>query len=158
MHFISGLMPQRVPFIVAELGAETDAALGEKERMAALAHAKDRGVMLSNRTILAEDAAKGSASTRQQVDASQSDAADPAASGVGHQDGAGARGELIARGMRTARGGAVNHGTQSPESRSMTACTPSSDHHHSTLALPGPTLGHSAVRSPASFKNRGRAK
>ena len=76
MHFISGLMSQREPFIVAELGAETDAALGEKERMtisewtrAALAHAKDRGVVLSNRTILAEDAAKGSASTRQQVDA-----------------------------------------------------------------------------------------
>jgi DNA invertase Pin-like site-specific DNA recombinase len=39
VHFISGLMTQRVPFIVAELGADTDpfllhlyAALAEKER------------------------------------------------------------------------------------------------------------------------------
>ena len=39
MHFISGLMKYRVPFIMAELGADTDpfmlhlyAALAEKER------------------------------------------------------------------------------------------------------------------------------
>lgn len=83
VHFISGLMSQRVPFVVAELGAEADpfmlhfyAALAEKEgamiserTTAALARAKDRGVMLGNRTNLAEAAAKGGATTRQQADA-----------------------------------------------------------------------------------------
>jgi DNA invertase Pin-like site-specific DNA recombinase len=60
VHFISGLMAQRVPFIVAELGADADpfmlhlyAALAEKERSLiskrtkeALAAAKARGVKL----------------------------------------------------------------------------------------------------------------
>ena len=83
VHFISGLMSQRVPFIVAELGAEADpfmlhiyAALAEKERAmiserttSALARAKDRGVVLGNRTNLAEVAASGGATTRQQADA-----------------------------------------------------------------------------------------
>jgi DNA invertase Pin-like site-specific DNA recombinase len=62
VHFISGLMVQRVPFLVAELGADTDsfvlhlyAALAEKERRlisertrAGLAVAKARGVRLGN--------------------------------------------------------------------------------------------------------------
>jgi len=50
-------------------------ALAEKERAlisamtsAAPARAKDRGVVLGNRTNLAEAAAKGSATTRQQAD------------------------------------------------------------------------------------------
>jgi DNA invertase Pin-like site-specific DNA recombinase len=60
VHFISGLMAHRVPFLVAELGSDVDpfilhlfAALAEKERAmiasrtkAALAAAKARGVKL----------------------------------------------------------------------------------------------------------------
>lgn len=62
VHFISGLMAHRVPFLVAELGSDVDpfilhlfAALAEKERSmiavrtkAALAAAKARGVTLGN--------------------------------------------------------------------------------------------------------------
>jgi DNA invertase Pin-like site-specific DNA recombinase len=69
--FISGLMAQRVPFIVSELGPDVDpfmlhiyAALAEKERRlisertkAALASAKARGVQLGNRQLGADNAA-----------------------------------------------------------------------------------------------------
>jgi DNA invertase Pin-like site-specific DNA recombinase len=62
VHFISGLMAHRVPFVVAELGADADpfmlhlsAALAEKERSLisqrtreALKVAKARGVILGN--------------------------------------------------------------------------------------------------------------
>lgn len=62
VHFISGLMSQRVPFIVTALGKNVDpfmlhiyAALAEKERAlisertkAALAAARERGVQLGN--------------------------------------------------------------------------------------------------------------
>ncbi|HEY1945334.1 MAG TPA: recombinase family protein [Roseiarcus sp.] len=62
VHFISGLMSHRVPFVVAELGPDVDpfvlhlyAALAEKERAliaartkSALAAAKARGVRLGN--------------------------------------------------------------------------------------------------------------
>jgi DNA invertase Pin-like site-specific DNA recombinase len=65
VHFISGLMVHRVPFLVAELGADVDpfvlhlyAALAEKERRlisqrtkAALKAAKKRGVRLGNPQI-----------------------------------------------------------------------------------------------------------
>jgi len=71
--FISGLMAQRVPFIVAELGADADpfmlhlyAALAEKERRlisertrAALAQRKAQGKRLGNRTNAGEAAALG---------------------------------------------------------------------------------------------------
>ena len=64
VHYISGLMKHRVPFIVTELGADTDpfmlhiyAALAEKERRmisertkAALRAAKERGVVLGGMT------------------------------------------------------------------------------------------------------------
>jgi DNA invertase Pin-like site-specific DNA recombinase len=70
--FVAGLMAQRVPFIVAELGADADpfmlhlyAALAEKERtmisartMAALQAAKNRGIALGN-PHLAEVRSKG---------------------------------------------------------------------------------------------------
>ncbi len=81
--FIAGLMAQRVPFVVAELGADADpfmlhvyAALAEKERAmiaartkAALAAKKAQGVQLGNRTNLAEAAAAGSAANALAADA-----------------------------------------------------------------------------------------
>lgn len=73
--FISGLMAQRVPFIVAELGADADpfmlhlyAALAEKERRlisertrAALAARKANGTSLGNPCNAAEAASRGRA-------------------------------------------------------------------------------------------------
>jgi DNA invertase Pin-like site-specific DNA recombinase len=72
VHFISGLMAHRVPFLVAELGPDVDpfvlhlyAALAEKERAlisgrtrSALAAAKAKGVKLGNPKI---SAARGAA-------------------------------------------------------------------------------------------------
>ena len=72
VHFVSGLMAHRVPFIVAELGPDLDpfvlhlyAALAEKERAliagrtkSALASAKAKGVKLGNPNI---EAAQGEA-------------------------------------------------------------------------------------------------
>ena len=73
MAFISGLMAQRVPFIVAELGADADpfmlhlyAALAEKERRvigertsAALASRKAQGARLGNPRNALQAAALG---------------------------------------------------------------------------------------------------
>lgn len=73
VHFISGLMAQKVPFFTVEHGLDADpfllhlyAALAEKERAvisertkAALASAKARGVVLGNRTNLEVAQAKG---------------------------------------------------------------------------------------------------
>jgi DNA invertase Pin-like site-specific DNA recombinase len=81
--FISGLMAQRIPFIVAELGADADpfmlhiyAALAEKERALisertrlALAQKKAAGALLGNRTNLAEASTKGAAAQREAADA-----------------------------------------------------------------------------------------
>ncbi len=78
VHFISGLMVERVPFVVAEFGPDVDpfvlhlyAALSEKERQmisqrtkAALEAAKAKGVQLGNRTNLEFAQSKGSASNR----------------------------------------------------------------------------------------------
>ena len=88
VHFISGLMANRVPFVVTELGADADpfllhlyASLAEKERSlisqrtkAALAAAKARGVKLGSptgvdtigkaRAARSEQAAKANATTR----------------------------------------------------------------------------------------------
>jgi DNA invertase Pin-like site-specific DNA recombinase len=56
VHFVSGLMAKRVPFIVAELGADTDpfmlhiyAALAEKER--ALISARTKAVLAAARAM-----------------------------------------------------------------------------------------------------------
>ena len=81
--FISGLMAQRVPFIVAELGADADpfmlhiyAALAEKERALiskrtrdALARKKAQGALLGNRKNLAEASAKGQKTQRDAANA-----------------------------------------------------------------------------------------
>src|SRR3954451_10243473 len=80
--FVSGLMAQRVPFVVAELGPEVDpfmlhvyAALAEKERAMistrtrdALAAARIRGVKLGNRTNLREAGRLGAAATRDKAE------------------------------------------------------------------------------------------
>jgi|SRR5579859_480889 len=81
VHFISGLMAHRVPFVVAELGADADpfmlhlyAALAEKERSlisqrtsAALSAAKARGAKLGNPNI-AEARVKAIESNRSEAD------------------------------------------------------------------------------------------
>ena len=120
VHFVSGLMSHRIPFIVAELGADADpftlhlyAALAEKERMMisqrtreALKAAKARGVALGNPNL---------ADVRQSATASVKAAADRFAKNIApvireiqssgiisHR--AIAR-TLNARGVATARGG-----------------------------------------------------
>lgn len=121
VHFISGLMAQRVPFIVAELGADADpfmlhiyAALAEKERnliadrtRVALAQRKAQGAVLGNRTNLPEASAKGASANRAAADAFAANVLPVVrqieASGVkGYRALAEA---LNARGIRTARGG-----------------------------------------------------
>jgi DNA invertase Pin-like site-specific DNA recombinase len=114
-------MAQRVPFIVAELGADADpfmlhiyAALAEKERnliadrtRLALAQRKAQGVTLGNRTNLPEAAAKGASANRDAADAFAANVLPVIrqieASGIkGYRAIAAA---LNARGIRTARGG-----------------------------------------------------
>jgi DNA invertase Pin-like site-specific DNA recombinase len=80
--FISGLMAQRVPFIVAELGADADpfmlhlyAALAEKERRlisertkAALLAKKDQGGRLGNPTNIEEAGSLGRSAQQSEAD------------------------------------------------------------------------------------------
>jgi DNA invertase Pin-like site-specific DNA recombinase len=125
--FISGLMAQRVPFIVAELGADADpfmlhiyAALAEKERAliaertrAALAQKKAQGAKLGNRTNLGEAQVKGAAANRAAADAFAANVLPivrqiEAAGATTHRAIAAA---LNARGIRTARGGAWHDST-----------------------------------------------
>jgi DNA invertase Pin-like site-specific DNA recombinase len=108
--FISGLMAQRVPFIVTELGADADpfmlhiyAALAEKERRlistrtkAALQAAKARGVKLGNPATAAQNkrAADAHAETLRSI-------VEP----LGGQTMRAIAGHLNARGIKTSRGG-----------------------------------------------------
>jgi DNA invertase Pin-like site-specific DNA recombinase len=124
VHFISGLMAHRVPFVVAELGADVDpfilhlfAALAEKERSlistrtkAALEAAKARGVKLGNPQL---DKARGAAHAAAAV--ANGAAAERHASSVlpmirevrkaGAQTLREIAEALNARGIQTARGG-----------------------------------------------------
>src|SRR4051794_24074013 len=120
VHFISGLMAHRVPFIVADLGADADpfmlhlyAALAEKERAlisartkAALAAKKAAGAKLGNPRA-AEAAVRAHAANRAAANQFAANVMpivrDIQESGLTSlRDIAGA---LNARGVRTARGG-----------------------------------------------------
>ncbi len=119
--FISGLMAQRVPFIVAELGRDADpfmlhlyAALAEKERRlisdrtrAALAARKAQGARLGNRRNPGEAAALGSKALSEEADTFASNVL-PIVSALQSAGVTGLRGladALNNRGIRTARGG-----------------------------------------------------
>jgi DNA invertase Pin-like site-specific DNA recombinase len=120
-------MAHRVPFIVAELGADADpfmlhiyAAFAEKERAliaertrAALARKKAQGALLGNRTNLPAAQAMGQAANRQAADAFAANVLPvvrqmQASGAVSLQAIAAA---LNARGIRTARGGAWHAST-----------------------------------------------
>jgi hypothetical protein len=120
VHFISGLMAQRVPFLVAELGPDVPpfllhilASVAQQERLlisertkAALAAAKARGVRLGN-PRLAEISAVANARLKAEADA-HARAVLPA---IHEAQAAGAKSlrqiaaALIGRGIPTARGG-----------------------------------------------------
>lgn len=120
--FIAGLMAQRVPFIVAELGADADpfmlhvyAALAEKERAmiaartkAALQQKKAAGAKLGNRTNLADASKAGAASNAKEADAFAANVLPVIASiqAAGTKSHRGIAEILNARSVRTARGGA----------------------------------------------------
>lgn len=121
VHFIAGLMASRVPFLVAELGADVDpfmlhiyAALAEKERRmisertrAALAIRKRQGVRLGNPVNLAVAGATGAARTAEGACRFAENVApvirEIRASGVASLRGIAK--VLNTRGIRTARGG-----------------------------------------------------
>ena len=119
--FISGLMASRIPFIVAELGADADpfmlhlyAALAEKERQlisertkAALAARKAQGSRLGNRRSPAIAAAKARAASLGQADRFAGEIIPfiRAIQRAGITSLRGIAAALEARGVRTARGG-----------------------------------------------------
>jgi len=118
--FVSGLMAQRVPFVVAELGADADpfmlhlfAALAEKERAlisqrtkSALAALKARGARLGNPRL---ETARGIANARHKAEADETAAR--VLPVIAEAKAAGAvtlraiADALNARGVPTARGG-----------------------------------------------------
>jgi DNA invertase Pin-like site-specific DNA recombinase len=119
--FIAGLMVQRVPFVVAELGADADpfmlhlyAALAEKVRRlisertkAALASRKTTGMKLGNPTNTAEAAAKGRKISADEADRFARTVL-PLIASIQRTGINSLRGVAIAlnnRGVRTARGG-----------------------------------------------------
>ncbi|PAP95447.1 recombinase family protein [Mesorhizobium wenxiniae] len=119
--FIAGLMVQRVPFIVAELGADADpfmlhlyAALAEKERRmisertkAALASRKTTGMKLGNPSNAADAAANGRKISVDEADRFAQTVL-PIIASIQRSGIASLRGLAIAlnnRGVRTARGG-----------------------------------------------------
>jgi DNA invertase Pin-like site-specific DNA recombinase len=120
VHFISGLMAHRVPFLVAELGADVDpflihlyAALAEKERAlisqrtkAALKAVKARGVRLGNPKI-ADAQAIGSARVKADADRFAANVLPliREAQRAGASSLRAVAEALNARGVRTARGG-----------------------------------------------------
>jgi DNA invertase Pin-like site-specific DNA recombinase len=120
VHFISGLMTQRVPFLVADLGADVDpflihlyAALAEKERAlisqrtkAALKAAKTRGVRLGNPEI-AKAQAIGAARVKAEADRFAANVVPiiKEAQRAGASSLRAIADVLNARGIRTARGG-----------------------------------------------------
>ena len=124
--FISGLVAQRVPFIVAELGADADpfmlhiyAALAEKERAlisertrVALAQKKAQGALLGNRTNLKEASLAGNQAQRASADAFAANimplVREIQAAGASSLQRVAA--ELTRRNVRTARGGAWTAG------------------------------------------------
>jgi DNA invertase Pin-like site-specific DNA recombinase len=127
--FIAGLMAQRVPFIVAELGPDVDpfvlhmyAALAEKERAlistrtrVALQAKKAAGATLGNPTNLAEASRLGAASQAAEADAFAANILpiirSIQASGVTSLRAI--ADALNGRNVRTARGGAWNASTVS---------------------------------------------
>jgi DNA invertase Pin-like site-specific DNA recombinase len=119
--FIAGLMAQRVPFVVTELGADCDpfmlhiyAALAEKERAlisertrTALARKKAQGGILGNRTNLPEAQAKGVDVIRANADSFAANVL-PVVEQIRRSGATNPRAiaeALNARGVRTARGG-----------------------------------------------------
>jgi DNA invertase Pin-like site-specific DNA recombinase len=107
VHFISGLMAQRVPFIVSELGNDVDpfmlhiyAALAEKERhlisertKAGLAAAKRRGVKLGGLNAQSE---------KTKVEAlARAEALRPVLAELAHMSARAAAAELNKRGVQT---------------------------------------------------------
>ena len=119
--FIAGLMAQRIPFIVAELGADADpfmlhlyAALAEKERRlisdrtrAALSSRKATGAKLGNPTNSAEAAAKGRVVSIREADRF-AESVLPIVQAIQRSGVTSLAGIAIAlnnRGVRTARGG-----------------------------------------------------